>query len=98
MSLLTVACAVMCWPAGHGSRTDAHAAPSFAVEKVTPMSHFPHSRSRVAEGVLIRPMPIGHSFHVAHTPEPVVLNVPAQQGVAHVASELVWSSSSVEQS
>ena len=57
MSLLAVAAALTCSPAGHGWRTALHALPSLSSEYVVPTSHASHLRSCVAVPSSFRPLP-----------------------------------------
>ena len=66
ISLVAVALAVMCWPAGHGERTGVHADPSILFENVAPTVHGSHWRSVVAVPCLDIPWPIPQVCHAVH--------------------------------
>ena len=47
-STLAVGAVLVYWPTGHEAVIAAHAAPSFALEYVVPLTHEVHARSEVA--------------------------------------------------
>ena len=79
-SVLAVAAAAVCSPAGHGVRTVLHAAALALELKLTPAWHGLHSRSTVSVPSTDRPSPTGQSPHREHEPLPTAaLKCPTAQ-------------------